>query len=267
MTFAAYEASGRVATITLNRPESRNAIATVEDCDDIAAAVARAEADPAITVAIITGAGKAFSSGGDLKSIRERTGIGPSKVTPEGTRRNYRRGVHTAIKALATTEVVTIGAINGSAIGLGLDIAAVCDMRVMAASAKVASSFVKVGIIPGDGGAHVLTSLLGRALASELVLTGDTIDAETALKIGLINKIADDDKLMDEARALAERVAVNPPRAVRMAKRLLLEAQHSRLHDVLELSAAFQALAHETADHKEAVDAFAEKRNPRFSGE
>lgn len=267
MTFALYEKSGRVATVTLNRPESRNAIATVQDCDDIAAAIATAEADPEITVAILTGAGQAFCSGGDLKAIRERTGIGPSKVTPEGTRRNYRRGVHTAIKALAHTEVVTIAAINGSAIGLGLDLAAICDMRVMGASVKVASSFVKVGIIPGDGGAHILTSLLGRALASELVFTGDTIDAETALRMGLVNKVVQDAKLMEEARALAGRVAVNPPRSVRMAKRLMLEAQHSRLSDILELSAAFQALSHETADHKEAVDAFSEKRTPRFTGE
>jgi enoyl-CoA hydratase/carnithine racemase len=266
MTFALYETSGRIATITLNRPESRNAIATVEDCDDIAAAMARAQDDAEISVIILTGAGKAFCSGGDLKSIRERTGIGPSKVTPEGTRRNYRRGVHTAIKAIADIEVVTIAAINGSAIGLGLDIAAACDMRVMAASAKVASSFVKVGIIPGDGGAYILNALLGRAVASELIFTGDTIDADEALRIGLVNKVTPDDKLLDEARALAERVAVNPPRSVRMSKRLMLEAQHSRLNDILELSAAFQALSHETADHKEAVDAFVEKRPPRFTG-
>lgn len=265
--FATFEKSGRVALITLNRPESRNAIATLEDCDDIAAAFDRAQADEEISVAIITGAGQAFCSGGDLKSIRERTGIGPSKVTPEGTRRNYRRGVHTAIKAIANCEVVTIAAINGSAIGLGLDIAAACDMRVIGESAKVASSFVKVGIIPGDGGAYILNALLGKAMASQLIFTGDTIDAAEALRIGLVNKVAPDAQLMDEARALAERVAVNPPRAVRMSKRLMIEAQHGRLNDVLELSAAFQALAHETADHKEAVDAFVEKRKPRFTGE
>ncbi|GAM97689.1 enoyl-CoA hydratase [alpha proteobacterium U9-1i] len=264
--FATYEKSGRVALVTLNRAESRNAIATPEDCDDIAAAFAKAQADEDVSVIILTGAGKAFCSGGDLKSIRERSGIGPSKVTPEGTRRNYRRGVHTAIKAIYDCEVVTIAAINGSAIGLGLDIAAACDMRVMAQNAKVASSFVKVGIIPGDGGAHILSALLGRAIASELIFTGDTIDSAEALRIGLVNKVAADENLMAEARALAERVAVNPPRALRMSKRLMLEAQHGRLSDVLELSAAFQALAHETADHKEAVDAFVEKRSPRFTG-
>jgi enoyl-CoA hydratase/carnithine racemase len=265
MAFATYEKSGRVATVTLNKPDARNAIGTVEDCDELAAALWRANDDSDINVVILTGAGKSFCAGGDLKAIRERTGIGP-RATPDGTRANYRRGVHTIIKALADIEVATIAAINGHAIGLGLDIGILCDMRIAGASAKVASSFVKVGIIPGDGGAWILTNAIGATRAAELVLTGDTIDAEEAMRIGLVSRVVPDDQLMTEARKLAERVAVNPPRAVRLAKRLLREAQHGRLSDVLELSAAFQALAHETGDHKEAVDAFTEKRPPKFTG-
>lgn len=265
MTFATYEKNGRVATVTMNRPESRNAIATLEDCDQLAAALWQANDDPEVNAVILTGAGKAFCAGGDLKAIRERSGIGP-RATPDGTRANYRRGVHTIIRALADVEVATIAAINGHAIGLGLDIGVLCDIRLAGASAKVASSFVKVGIIPGDGGAWILTNAIGATRAAELVLTGDTIDAAEAERIGLVSRVAPDDKLMDAARALAERIAVNPPRTVRLAKRLLREAQHARLSDVLELSAAFQALAHETADHKEAVDAFTEKRPPKFTG-
>lgn len=265
--FATLEKSGRIATITLNRVESRNAIATQQDCDDLAGAIAQAEADPDITVTILTGAGPAFCSGGDLKSLRDRTGIGPRQTGgPAETRTNYRRGVHSVIRALANTEVATIAAINGAAIGLGLDIAAICDMRVCAAGAKLASSFLKVGIIPGDGGAWILSNLLGSARAAELVLTGDMIDAQEALRIGLVNKVVADGEVMSTARALAERIAVNPPRATRMAKRLLRESRHSRLEDVLELSAAFQALAHETSDHKEAVDALLSKRKPNFTG-
>ncbi|MDX2275114.1 MAG: enoyl-CoA hydratase-related protein [Hyphomonadaceae bacterium] len=266
MSFATFEKSGRVATVTLNRPETRNAIATLEDCQDLVAALTRANDDPEIVALVLTGAGKAFSSGGDLKAIRERTGIGPRAVAAE-TRANYRRGVQSIMRTLVDLEVATIAAINGSAIGLGLDIAAICDMRVMGASVKVASSFVKVGIIPGDGGAWVLTQLLGPARAAELVLTGDQIGAEEALRLGLINKIAPDEKVLEDARALAERVAVNPPRAVRLAKRLLRQSREAAFADVLELSAAFQALAHETADHKEAVNAFVEKRPPHFTGE
>jgi 2-(1,2-epoxy-1,2-dihydrophenyl)acetyl-CoA isomerase len=265
MTFATYEKSGRVAVVMLNRPESRNAIATPQDCHDLAAALMRANDDRDVNAVILTGAGKSFCAGGDLKSIRERTGIGPQSP-PDATRLNYRRGVHAVIRALADVEVVTIAAINGHAMGLGLDVATLCDIRIAGASAKMASNFVKVGIIPGDGGAWILTNAIGATRAAELVLTGDTIDATEAERIGLITRVAPDDQLMDEARKMAERIAVNPPRSIRLAKRLLREAQHSRLHDVLELSAAFQALAHETADHKEAVDAFTEKRAPKFTG-
>jgi enoyl-CoA hydratase/carnithine racemase len=267
MTFATFEKSGRIATVTLNRPETRNAIAMPEDCADIVKAIAQASDDPDITVMILTGAGQAFCSGGDLKSLRDRTGIGPRQTGgPAETRINYRRGVHSVIRALAETEIVTIAAINGAAIGLGLDIGAICDMRVCAESAKLASSFLKVGIIPGDGGAWILTQAVGPARAAELVLTGDAIDAQEALRIGLVNKIAPDGEALNAARALAERIAANPPRVTRMAKRLLREAQHARLNDVLELSAAFQALAHETSDHHEAVDAMIAKRKPNFTG-
>jgi enoyl-CoA hydratase/carnithine racemase len=266
MSFALYEKTGRIATITLNKPDARNAIGAQQDCDELAGALWKANDDPEINAVVLTGAGKAFCSGGDLKAIRERSGIGP-RATPDGTRANYRRGVHAIIKALADVEVATIAAINGPAIGLGLDIAVLCDIRLAGASAKMASSFVKVGIIPGDGGAWILTNAIGASHAAELVLTGDTIDAEEAARIGLVSRVVPDDQLPAEAKKLAERVAVNPPRTVRLAKRLLREAQHGRLSDVLELSAAFQALAHETRDHKEAVDAFTEKRTPKFTGE
>jgi enoyl-CoA hydratase/carnithine racemase len=266
MTFATYEKSGRVAVITLNRPESRNAFATLEDCEDVANALWRANADRDINAVILTGAGKAFCSGGDLKAMRERTGIGPQSP-PDATRANYRNGIHAMIRALADVEVATIAAINGPAIGLGLDLGVLCDLRIAGASAKMASSFVKVGLIPGDGGAWILTNAIGPARAAELVLTGDTIDADEACRFGLVSRVVPDDQLMSEARKLADRVAVNPPRIVRLAKRLLREAQHGRLSDVMELSAAFQALAHETGDHKEAVAAFTEKRAPNFTGD
>jgi enoyl-CoA hydratase/carnithine racemase len=265
MAFTTYEKTGRVAIVTMNRPDARNAIGTLEDCQDLAGALMRANDDPEVSAVILTGAGKSFCAGGDLKAIRERTGIGPQSP-PDATRLNYKRGVHSIIRALADVEVATIAAINGHAIGLGLDIGILCDMRIAGASAKMASSFVKVGIVPGDGGAWILTHAIGPMRAAELALTGDTIDAEEAQRIGLVSRVVPDEQLMAEARKLAERVAVNPPRAVRLAKRLLREAQHGRLHDVLELSAAFQALAHETADHKEAVAAFAEKRPPKFTG-
>lgn len=263
--FASYEKTGRVAVITLNRPDSRNAIQSHEDCEDLVEVFQRADRDPEVSVAILTGAGTAFCAGGDLKAMKARSGIGPL-ATPADTRVNYKRGVHSVARAMHDLEIVTIAAVNGPAIGLGLDIAVLCDLRIIAQSARVASSFVKVGIVPGDGGAWVLQKAIGYSRAAEMMLTGDAYSAADVVAMGLFNKAVAPEALLSEARALAERVASNPARAVRMTKRLLREAQHARYSDVLELSAAYQAIAHETADNLEAINAFIEKRPPRFTG-
>jgi len=265
-SFVLYEKSGRVVTVTMNRPARRNSIAELEDCAELVEAVERAGADREVSVLILTGAGSAFCSGGDLKAIRDRNGIGPL-ATPADTRDNYRRGIQRISESFMETELATIAAVNGPAIGLGCDIACLADLRVASEVATFASSFVKVGLVPGDGGALLLQQVIGFARAAEMVLTGDTFSAAEALQMGLVNRVVPAARLMEEANALAERIAVNPPRALRMAKRLLRTAQRGSLKDVLELSAAFQALAHETADHREAVDAFLSKRKPIFSGE
>ncbi len=264
--FALYEKQGRIATVTMNRPDTRNAIAEHSDCAELVEAIRRADSDPEVSVMILTGAGSAFSAGGNIKAMRDRNGIGPLD-SPDATRLNYKAGVQKIPRALMEVEIATIAAVNGHAIGLGCDLACLCDMRISSDAAKFASSFVKLGIVPGDGGAWILPRAIGYARAAEMILTGDVITADKALEIGLVNALAPAQSVLDEARALAERVAVNPPRAVRMAKRLLREAQHSRLPDILELSAAYQALAHETGDHKAAVDAFIDKSTPKFTGE
>lgn len=264
--YVLYEVRGRIALLTLNRPDTRNAIGEHSDCAELVAAVERAGADPNVSVLVLTGSGSAFSAGGNLKGMRDRNGIGPL-ATPADTRDNYRRGVQKIALAFANLEIASIAAVNGHAVGLGCDIACLCDMRVASDAAKFAASFVKMGIVPGDGGAWILPRTIGYANAAEMILTGDTYTAAEAKGMGLVNKVVPADQVLDEAFRLADRVAANPPRAVRLAKRLLREGQHSRLPDVLELSAAFQALAHETADHKEAVNAFLDKRPPVFTGE
>lgn len=265
-TFVLYERRDKIAIVTLNRPDTRNAILTFEDCEALVSALRQAEADPDISVVILTGVGKAFCAGGDLRGMRDRNGIGPL-ATPADTRANYRRGVQKIPLAIADLEVPIIAAVNGHAIGLGCDLAALCDLRVASNKAKFAASFVKLGIVPGDGGAWILPRVVGVAAAAEMILTGDTYTAEQALQMGLVNRLVEPEHVLSAAIALAERIAVNPRRTVRLAKRLLREAQHARLADVLELSAAFQALAHETADHREALDAFFEERMPDFRGE
>lgn len=263
--FARLERHGRIAVVTFDRPDTMNAIATHEDCASLVDTFQQIENDFDLSCVILTGSGRAFSAGGNLKAMKERNGIGPL-ASPAETRINYRRGVQKIARALYDCELPMIAAINGHAIGLGLDLAALCDMRIASEDARFAASFIKVGIVPGDGGAWALARAVGYARAAELFFTGERFKPAEALEMGLISKVVPADALMDEAMALAGKIAANPQRALRMTKRLLREAQNQRLSDVLELSAAFQALAHETEDHAEAVDAFLEKRDPVFKG-
>ncbi|XKH38395.1 enoyl-CoA hydratase-related protein [Azospirillum doebereinerae] len=160
-----------------------------------------------------------------------------------------------------------IAAVNGPAIGAGCDLACMCDLRIASEAARFAESFVKVGIVPGDGGAWLLPRVVGFSKACEMAFTGDSIDAAEALACGLVSKVVPPAELLPAAQALAKRIAVNPAHAVRMTKRLLREGRHVRLDTLLEMSAAMQALAHATADHREAVDAMLGKRPPTFTGE
>lgn len=262
-----YEADAQgIVTITLNRPEMRNPISDHEVVQALLAALDRLEHDASARVAILTGAGKAFSSGGNINAMKPGGG-GLNAGLPARTRGNYKRGIQLLPLAFAALEVPVIAAVNGPAIGAGLDLTCMCDLRIAGESAKFAESFVKLGIIPGDGGAWLLQRVVGFSKAAEMSLTGDTIDAAEALACGLVSKVVPDTELMDAARALAAKVAANPPFAVRMTKRLLWEARRSDLATVLEMSAAMQAVAHATQDHNEAVDAFLEKRTPVFKGD
>lgn len=263
--YVLYEKSGRVVTLTLNRAESRNAIGTHQDCFDLVDAVERASDDADVSCIILTGDGKSFSAGGNLKAMKERNGIGPLD-SPDATRANYKRGIQRVPKALWNCEVPMIAAVNGHAIGVGLDLACLCDIRIASENAKFASTFIKMGIVPGDGGAWILPRAVGLSKAAEMIFTGEMLDARQALEFGLVSRVVPADALMSEARALAETIVANPAKALRLAKRLVREGQQQRLDDVLELSAAFQALAHETQDHAEALDAFLEKRDPKFTG-
>jgi len=215
-------------------------------------------------VVILTGAGQGFSSGGDVSKMKAGSGL--RAHLPADTRRNYKSGIQRLPLLFEALEVPIIAAINGAAIGAGLDLACMCDVLIAAESARFAESFVKIGIVPGDGGAWLLPRVIGFSKASELALTGDMIDAAEALSVGLVSRVVPDGELLAAARAIAGRIAANPPHAVRMTKRLLREAQGMTLKAVLEMSAAFQALAHETADHGEAIAAFVEKRKPSFTG-
>ena len=259
------EQDGPIRTVTLNQPERRNPISDQAMVDALCEAMADADADIGVRVVILTGAGTAFSSGGDLKQMK--SGAGLRAGLPAQTRRNYKTGIQRLPLVFQALEVPVVAAVNGPAIGAGLDLATMCDIRIAAESAKFAESFVKLGIIPGDGGAWLLPRIVGFSRATELALTGEMFDARTALEYGLVSHVVPDAELMAKAREVAGTIAANPPHAVRMTKRLLREGQTAGLANILEMSAAMQSLAHATRDNGEAIDAFIEKRTPVFSGE
>jgi enoyl-CoA hydratase/carnithine racemase len=257
---------GPILTITLNQPDRRNPISDMDMIEALLAAIAAADADIAVRAVILTGAGSAFSSGGDVKKMAIGGG-GVRSSNPAETRRNYRYGIQRLPLAFQALDVPVIAAVNGPAVGAGCDLACMCDIRVAGESARFAESFVRLGIIPGDGGAWILPRIVGFPKATELVLTGEMIDAAEALKIGLVTHVVPDDQLLIRAKEIAGKIAANPPHAVRMAKRLLRQGQDTSLSNILEMSAAMQAVVHTTADHDEAIAAFIDRRPPHFSGE
>jgi enoyl-CoA hydratase/carnithine racemase len=265
MSALLFEKEGHLATLTINRPDTRNPLGEDGDGDLFAEAAARINADRDVRCAILTGAGKAFSAGGNLKSMRERSGT--FSGVGVHIRERYRNGIHRLVKALWNVEVPLIAAVNGPAIGLGNDVACLADMRIAADTAIFGATFLKIGLVPGDGGAWILPRTIGMARAAELFFTGDTIDAATALSWGLISKVVPGERLMDEAKALAARICRQPPDVLRMTKRLMREGQGTSFDTIMEMSAAMQSLAHLTTDHGEAVAAFFEKRGANFKGQ
>lgn len=259
------ERDGRVATLTLNEPDKRNQISEGEILSGLLDALAEVQTDDGVSVLILTGAGTAFSAGGDIKAMRDRAGTFGG--TPLDVAENYMRGVQRIPQAIYNLDVPTIAAVNGPAVGAGCDMAFMCDMRLAATTATFGEVFINLGIIPGDAGSWFLPRRIGYQLAAEMTFTGRLVDAEEALEKGLVLKVTEPEALMEEARALAATIAAKPPRTVRQAKRLLRGAEAMDLASFLQLAAANQALAHHTADHLEAVNAFLEKRAPEFRGE
>ncbi|HRH71576.1 MAG TPA: crotonase/enoyl-CoA hydratase family protein [Zoogloea sp.] len=262
--FLIVEREDSILTVRMDSPETRNALsepAQMQEFVDLCAAV---KADRSVKVVVLTGNGPAFCAGGNVKDMRERGGIFAG--SPYELRESYRNGIQRIPLALYDLDVPVVAAINGPAIGAGLDLACMCDVRISADTAKFAESFVKLGIVPGDGGAWLLPRIVGMPKASLMALTGDTIDAAKALEWGLVTEVVPAAELLSAALDVARRMAANPSHGLRLTKRLLREGQHMRLDSLLELSAAFQSLAHHTEDHQEAVNAFVEKRAPQFAG-
>ena len=258
--FLLYEQAGAVVTLTLNSPATRNVLTGNSAPQEFLDACARINGDASVRAVILAGAGSAFSAGGDLKDMQQMFDWQPAQL-----REWYRTGVQRLALAVYQLEVPVICAVNGAAIGAGCDLTTMCDIRIASEKATFAESFIKVGLIPGDGGAWLLPRVVGKSMAAEMTYTGRTLDAREALTIGLVSRVVPPGQLMDEARALAGQIAQQPGVTLRMAKKLLREGERLDFGPLLELSAGLQALAHKTPQHQEAVNAFVEKRKPDFS--
>jgi enoyl-CoA hydratase/carnithine racemase len=258
------ERHGAVVLLTLNRPETRNALSG-EDCfAAFETALAELDADLSVRAAVLTGGGSAFCSGGNVAEMRDRRGM--FEGSPDDITRRYRAGIQRIPRAFAQCRVPIIAAVNGPAIGAGNDLACMCDIRIASSAARFAESFVKVGIVPGDGGCWLLPRAVGYARAAEMAFTGETLDAKQALAIGLVSRVVAPEQLLPEALALAQRIAANPPKVLRWTKALLTQAGTSTLNEALDAAGPFQGQAHHTRDHHEAVTAFFDKRMPQFNG-
>jgi len=264
MGLIAEQRQGDILIWTLDREARLNALPDLTDGDEFAAACARANADTTVKCVVLTGAGRAFSAGGDLTAMRDRRDL--FEGSGAQIRDRYRRVVHRIVRSLYDLEMPLVSAVNGPAMGLGCGIAATADIRIASERASFGVPFLKLGIIPGDGGAWRLPRDVGYARAAEMLFTGRSIDAETAERWGLVNRVVPHEVLMDEALTTAGQIAAQPPQALRMAKTLMRQGRDQTFEQILELSAAMQALAHLTEDHLEGVNAVLDKRPGEFSG-
>lgn len=242
-----------VATLRFNREDVRNALTGTALINDIINVCNWANGDAGVGALILTGNGRAFSAGGNIKDMAAKTGMFGGE--PMDVQNGYRRGIQTMSLAVYRTEIPVIAAVNGAAIGAGLDLACMCDIRLGSDRAKVAESFVTLGLVPGDGGAWFLPRVVGMQRAAEMTFSGRILEAEEALEIGLFLELCEPADLMDRAEALARRFAGQPRHAIRLAKRLLSMGQRMPLDDFLDHCASLQALAHHGAEHDAAVAA------------
>lgn len=251
-----------VGTITLNRPRARNAF-TFDMVREWEKLLDDARDDDAVRVVVLTGAGdEAFCSGVDLQQISNAD----STLTPIERKSQLHDVIHRVARAVERLDKPVIAAINGVAVGAGLDMALMCDMRIMASTARVSEGYVRVGLTPGDGGAYYLPRIVGKAKALELLLTGDFVDAEEALRIGLVNRIAEAPVFRAEVARFATSMARHAPLTARMIKRLTRQSAEIDLETALDLASSHFAVVAATEDSAEALAAMRDKRQPHYVG-
>ena len=256
-----YEQDDRIVKIALNRPDTRNALSG-DIIEGLVEYIQKADKDKNVGCVILTGAGKSFSSGGNLQEIKDMTT--KDQMTQAQLEDWYRFGIQKIPLTMNSIDVPVIAAVNGHAIGAGNDLCTMCDIRIAGEDAKFSESFLRIGIIPGDGGSWFLPKIIGLARANEMILTCDVLGANKALDWGLVSKVVPNENLIVEAQQLAKKIASQPPEASRRAKRLLRMSQNVPLQDALEMAASQQSMLQQLDDHREAIDALLEKRKPNY---
>ncbi|MBC8145592.1 MAG: enoyl-CoA hydratase/isomerase family protein [bacterium] len=261
MTFETvlYDLDGGVLTLTLNRPESYNAC-NEQMTTDLQAALKEADKDPAVRAIVLTGAGKAFCSGQDLKDAPSSNG---QRSLSDSLERRY----NPIIRRLTTIPKPVVAAINGVAAGAGCSLALACDIKIAAFGTYLLQAFVNIGLVPDSGSSYFLTRAAGYSRAFEIASLGEKVPVERAVEIGLINRVVAADVLADEARALADRYANGPTRAYGYIKKMLHRAEHTSLDEALDYEIFMQEAAGRTEDYREGVASFVEKRKPAFKGQ
>ena len=255
------EHHGQILVVRMNRPERLNALGDTlrEDLQD---AVTRAADDAEVRVLIVTGAGRGFCSGGDVKAMNERRESRAARPLLE----KVAPGRDQTVLALRNAPKPVIAAVNGAAAGAGMNLALCCDVRLASTAAKFAQAFVRRGLHPDWGGTYFLPRIVGTAKACELIFTGEVIDAQEALRLGIVSAVYEPEELMPAALALARKIADGPPVAIRLAKRAIYHNLECDLRQALEFETYAQNICYETEDAAEGIRAFVEKRPPAFRG-
>lgn len=254
-----YSVRDHIATILLNRPHRKNAF-TLDMVEAWADALLAAGEDPDVRVVVVTGAGDSFCSGVDLSDLKGE------ERSPLGEKEMLTGRVHRVARAMEGIDKPVIAAVRGPAVGAGMDMALLCDLRFAGRSARFSEGYIKVGLVPGDGGCWLLPRAVGMSKALHLLWTGDFVDAGEALRIGLADEVHDDEDLADAVYAYAARLAAQPPVALRMIKRAVRQGARTDLPTALDLISSHMAVVTATEDSREAFAAFREKRPGTFIG-